>query len=105
MVRYYYLKTRNFKQYPLENFFGCIRAHGIRNVNPKPYSFIASSNTFLVNNYSSVHSPGANCEEDNNSSLNSLKKFLQEDSRVTQDIIEDLPQLSVSPDLSSFLHW
>lgn len=99
---YDYFKPRNFNQDPLENFFECIHAHGIRNVNPTPYSFIASFKTLLVNNYSSVHSPGANCEDDNDSSLTSLKRFLLEDVKIMEkDIIEDLPQLSVSSDMSS----
>lgn len=98
---YDYLKPRNFNQDPLENFFGCIRAHGVRNVNPTPFSFISSFKTLVINNFSSVHSPGANCEEDVNSSLSSFKEFLKKDNQAPSNIIiEDLPQITVSENTS-----
>lgn len=91
---YDYLKPRKFNQDPLENFFGCIRAHGVRNVNPTPASFISSFKTLVINNFSSVHSPGANCEEDSNISLNNLKSFLEKNALVPQNIvIKDLPHI------------
>lgn len=56
---------RHLNQDPIENFFGSIRSHGCRNVNPTPEMFEAAFATLLVNNLSSVHAPGANCEVDN----------------------------------------
>lgn len=62
-------------QDPLEHFFGCIRAHGIKNVNPTPNSFIGSFKTSLLNNYSSVNSQSADCEVDSYGSLSSFKNI------------------------------
>ncbi|KAI4468043.1 e3 sumo-protein ligase [Holotrichia oblita] len=59
-----FLCTRHINQDPLENFFGCIRNHGARNINPTCHSFLLSLKTLLINNFLSPHSPGANCEED-----------------------------------------
>ncbi|KAI4454385.1 mitochondrial import inner membrane translocase subunit tim22 [Holotrichia oblita] len=59
-----FLCTRHINQDPLENFFGCIRNHGARNINPTCHSFLLSFKTLLINNFLSPHSPGANCEED-----------------------------------------
>lgn len=74
-----YLCTRRINQDPVENFFGCIRSHGVRNINPSCYSFICSFKTLIINNFSSPHSPNANCEEDDNKVLNSLKSLLTVD--------------------------
>lgn len=56
---------RHLNQDPIENFFGSIRSHACRNVNPTPNSFESSFSTLLINSLSSVHAPGANCEVDN----------------------------------------
>lgn len=69
-----YLCPRNLNQDPLENFFGCMRSPGVRNVNPSYSSF----KSLIVNNFTSSHSPGANCESDDNYVLNSLQLFLQQ---------------------------
>ena len=37
-----FICTRNLNQDPLENFFGRIRSHGVRNINPNAASFINS---------------------------------------------------------------
>lgn len=55
---------RHFNQDPLENFFGSIRSHGCRNVNPTPAGFESSFTALLINNLSGQHSPGSNCEDD-----------------------------------------
>ncbi|KAJ8917056.1 hypothetical protein NQ315_012975 [Exocentrus adspersus] len=79
VVGFAYLTPRHINQdSPLENFFGMIRSHGVRNVNPTCISFMASFKTSLINNFTSLHSPGANCESDENSALNSLELFLQQ---------------------------
>lgn len=61
-----YLKTRNINQDPLENFFGMIRSHNRRNTNPTCSNFESSFKTLLINNLTSKHSVGNNCEEDIN---------------------------------------
>ncbi|KAL0881407.1 hypothetical protein ABMA27_001275 [Loxostege sticticalis] len=58
------LWMRHFNQDPLENFFGCIRSHGYRNNMPTCAGFEVAFAALLINNLSSLHSPGANCEYD-----------------------------------------
>ena len=64
-----FLLTRNANQDPLENFFGRVRLHGARNINPSCTSFKNSFKTLIINNFSSVHSPGANNKDDHCVSL------------------------------------
>ncbi|KAI4455465.1 hypothetical protein MML48_9g00002322 [Holotrichia oblita] len=59
------LNTRYINQDPLENFFGKIRQRGVRYTNPTCASFGAFYKSLLVNNLSSKHSVGSNCEDDN----------------------------------------
>ena len=59
-----FLSPRNSNQDPVENFFGCIRSHGHRNINPTCASFIQSFKSLLINNFVSRHSVGFNCEND-----------------------------------------
>lgn len=75
-----YLCPRNLNQDPLENFFGCIRSHGARNVNPTCYAFTNSFKSLIVNNFVSPHSPGANCETDDAALLDVLKSFIEDGS-------------------------
>lgn len=88
-----YMKTRNFNQDPLENFFGNIRSHGIRNVNPTANSFVSSFKTLIINNLSSVHSPGANCEEDDSKSLHILMEFITKDVTRNDESFETFPKI------------
>ncbi|KAK9710416.1 Transposase protein [Popillia japonica] len=82
-----YLCPRNLNQDPLENFFGCIRSHGVRNITTTVASFISSYKSLIVNNFASPHSPGANCEEDNSDdALDSLKNFIYKIQEDTTDI-------------------
>ncbi|CAK1598223.1 unnamed protein product [Parnassius mnemosyne] len=55
---------RHLNQDPIENFFGAIRSHGCRNTNPTAERFESAYTSLLINNISSVHAPGANCEKD-----------------------------------------
>lgn len=72
-----YVILRNFNKDPIENFFGSIRSHGIRNINPTPANFISSFKALIINNFTSSHSVGANCEEDDcDGVLDNLKEFL-----------------------------
>ncbi|XP_063221714.1 transposable element P transposase isoform X2 [Bacillus rossius redtenbacheri] len=76
-VGFKFLANRNFNQDPLENLFGTIRSHGIRNVNPTCSNFKTSLKSILLNNFVSIHSVNANCEEDDSvGALNSLKNLL-----------------------------
>lgn len=63
------LLTRNFNQDPLENFFSGIRSNGVRNINPNCNQFMNAYKTLLINNFNSVHSVTANCEDDFNKSF------------------------------------
>lgn len=77
----------NINQDLLENFFGSVRAHGCSNVMPTASAFESAFKTLLINNISSTHSVGANCEKDVNFCRNSIKKYLTteaEDSRITE---------------------
>lgn len=58
------LLLRNFNQDPIENFFGAIRSLGYRNNNPSTQGFSSSYKTLMLNNLTSSHSTGSNCEED-----------------------------------------
>lgn len=58
------LWCRHLNQDVLENFFGSIRSHGIRNVSPTCAAFEAAFASLLVNNLSSNYAVGSNCEED-----------------------------------------
>lgn len=81
------LEERDFKQFkpryinqdPLENFFGCIRAAGCRNINPTCTNFCGVYKILLMNNLSSRHKIGRNCEDicDGNL-LFSLRTFISE---------------------------
>lgn len=94
-----YLCPRNINQDPLENFFGCIRSHGVRNINPSCSSFVSSFKTLLINNFTSTHSPGANCEKDDNYALNSLQLFLQEN---IEDDTNNTNEENITHDIEKF---
>ena len=79
--------TRRFNQDPIENFFGQIRQHGGRNVNPTCRAFQGYFKSLLVNNLSGVHSRTANCENDDTTELlENLKSFI-----VNPDFRKQLP--------------
>ncbi|CAG9829804.1 unnamed protein product [Diabrotica balteata] len=63
-------------QDPLENFFGRIRSHGARYINPNATAFIHSFKSLIIMDFTSVHSPGFNCKDDNLNALDSLKHFI-----------------------------
>lgn len=73
-----YVKLRMVNQDPLENFFGAIRAHGQRFVSPTCWQFDGLFKTLLVNNASSVHSIGANCEQDDGHFLSPFESFVKD---------------------------
>uniref|UniRef100_A0A1Y1NHP2 THAP-type domain-containing protein n=1 Tax=Photinus pyralis TaxID=7054 RepID=A0A1Y1NHP2_PHOPY len=94
-----YLSCRNINQDPLENFFGAIRSHGIRNINPTCQSFTYSFRTLLLNNLTSVHSPSANCEKDDSSVLDSFKSLISVPQQ-TSDVHFEVPDVNLSSELS-----
>lgn len=74
------LKTRYFNQDPIENFFGQIRSHAVRNNNPTPRQFQDSFITLLISNMKSVSIIGGNCETaEDPFMLFSLEEYLKED--------------------------
>lgn len=86
-----YIIPRNFNQDPLENFFGMIRSHGCRNINPTCTSFMTSFKSSLLSNFVSSHSVGANCEkDDSDGALDTLKSFVV--NNVPLDECDDVPE-------------
>lgn len=71
-----YLCLRRLNQDCVENFFGVVRSHGIRNVKPTASQLAASYKSLIINNVSGNHSPGANCEADSFEILNNLRHLL-----------------------------
>ncbi|XP_063226617.1 uncharacterized protein LOC134533179 isoform X1 [Bacillus rossius redtenbacheri] len=72
-----FLAPRNFNQDPLENFFGSVRSHGVRNINPTCSNFKSSFKGLLLNNLVSAHSVCSNCEDDDCiGPLDSLKELV-----------------------------
>ncbi|CAK1588633.1 unnamed protein product, partial [Parnassius mnemosyne] len=89
---------RHLNQDPLENFFGAIRSHGCRNNNPTTEQFESAFATLLINNLTSVHAPGSNCENDNGESLYSL--IINKDSEVNKTCevdINDVLEIQLVP--------
>lgn len=73
------LNTRFCNQDPLENFFGQIRSHAVRNINPTPRQFQESFFTLLVNNMQCISMRRGNCEviNDNFNLLCTFEKYLE----------------------------
>jgi len=68
---------RNFNQDQFENFYGSIRSHELRNINPTPANFVSLSKALVINNFTSSHSVGANCKDDDSDGiLDNLKDIL-----------------------------
>lgn len=84
-----FVLLRNFNQDPIENFFGSIRSHGVRNIKPTPVMFISSFKALLINNFTSHHSVGSNCENDDcDGALDNLKNFLFDEVPLEETIIQ-----------------
>jgi hypothetical protein len=77
--------VRNLNQDPLENLFGGIRSHGVRNVNPTATAFQAALKTMVINNFVSVHSPGANCEDDGGIGLTTLREYVMKGNYFSEE--------------------
>lgn len=89
-----YLYARNINQDTLENFFSCVRSHGLRNINPSPYSFQSTFKILLV--FMVSQSPGGNCEEDESEgALDTLRNFII--SEDTPDSVENIALPIITP--------
>lgn len=87
------LSPRVFNQDPIENYFSCIRSHGVFNTNATCSSFISSTKTLLINNFVSPRSAGANCETDESGDvLASLRHFI-----TGQVVIDVVPPVIARP--------
>nr|XP_034839910.1 uncharacterized protein LOC117996007 [Maniola hyperantus] len=84
------LLLRHFNQDPLENFFGAIRAQGHSNNMPNAYGFQAAYKTLMVNNLTSPHSVGANCEKDGDFCLNNLKNLIKSSEKSNEENTENI---------------
>ncbi|KAI5637212.1 transposase protein domain-containing protein [Phthorimaea operculella] len=88
---------RHLNQDPIENFFGAIRSHGCRNVNPTPDKFESAFTTLLVNSLSSVHAPGANCEVDPCNALHEVI-ITAKDCNYNNDCnLQNIPDVTITP--------
>lgn len=77
--------TRHLNQDPLENFFGSIRNQGCRNNNPSAASFQSSFTSLIINNLTSIHAVGSNCEDD---FCDALQTYIVADSTASQKVHE-----------------
>lgn len=72
-----YIAIRVFQQDGLENLFGCVRNYSGRETSPNAHHLQTSFKALIVNNFFSLHSPGANCEDDKHEGpLDNLRCFL-----------------------------
>ncbi|TGZ56683.1 Uncharacterized protein DBV15_12521, partial [Temnothorax longispinosus] len=89
------LKTGYINQDPLENFFGLIRSHNRRNVNPTCANFESSFKTLLINNLTGKRTVGGNCEIDNNGeALFSLRHFVENSIEIRHTSNLDVEELA-----------
>nr|CAI5845827.1 unnamed protein product [Callosobruchus analis] len=57
-VGFKYVCPGNFDQDPVENYFSCIRSHGVGYVNPTCFAFVNANKSLLLNNLVFKHSLG-----------------------------------------------
>ncbi|CAB3222553.1 unnamed protein product [Arctia plantaginis] len=88
---------RHLNQDPIENFFGCIRSHGCRNVNPTPEKFETAFTTLLVNSLSSVHAPGANCQGDDCYALHEVLITGRGSKEQINCELNTIPDITITP--------
>lgn len=105
------LWCRHMNQDPIENFFGSIRSHGLRNTSPTYSAFEAAFASLLINDMSSNYSPGSNCEEDMCSVFTSFEEvfFVQttdqdkENCEVDlEDVVADITIVQCKTDISPY---
>lgn len=76
------LNLKFLNQDVLENFFSQIRSNSA-NRNPNPYQFEGAFKSLLVSNYTSKHSIGANCQENNEGNSFALSHLIN----VSEELI------------------
>ncbi|XP_071580351.1 uncharacterized protein [Temnothorax nylanderi] len=91
------LVTRAFNQDPVENFFGQVRQHGVRNTNPNCSAFQGYYKSLLINAYVKSSSVYENCESDTSRYLINLRQFLQSPISQENQITNILPNIE-TPD-------
>jgi len=102
-----YILLRNFNQDPIENFFGSIRSHGVRNIKPMCANFISSFKALLINYFTSSHLFGSNCENDDcDGALDNLKDFLFNDIPIdeTNLVDDEINSVSLETPVQEFRH-
>lgn len=102
------LNTRFVNQDPLENFFGLVRSHCERNINPTCAQFYGIFKSLLINNLTSSHSVGSNCAPDDGRFILSWATFENERSEpelpnleIPEDNNDELPFQEKGHDFSS----
>lgn len=80
------LDTRKLNQDPMENYFGRVRSQGVKNHRPTPLQFKQIAKALLLDNLTSDHSPGANCEADADKILFSWTDYDSEMSTEEPDL-------------------
>ncbi|RVE51568.1 hypothetical protein evm_003700 [Chilo suppressalis] len=85
---------RHLNQDPIENYFGAVRSHGCRNINPTAEKFESAFTTLLLNNMSSVHALGANCEKDYCDNLHALI-ITNSDKTMTTCDLTNIPDIDL----------
>lgn len=92
LLRIPYFFARSFNQDPLENYFGQMRQHRGRHINPMCSQFVESYKALLVRSICSVHSVASNCEETFETNLIQLKDLIAHNNkRDVNNYIESLP--------------
>ncbi|KAK2577742.1 hypothetical protein KPH14_000758 [Odynerus spinipes] len=85
------LATRSFNQDCIENFFGQIRQHGVRNVNPTCTAFRGYYKSLIFNAFVASSTNGGNCEDEGKfSNLAQLESFLNYPAHLN---LNDAPSL------------
>jgi hypothetical protein len=85
-----YFFTRSFNQDPLENYFGQIRQHRGRNVNPTSEQFASSYKSLLIRNIAGYHSVSANCEKTFENSLFTLENLIKSGRNFERTIVDGI---------------
>lgn len=70
------LNLRFLNQDAVENFFSQIRSNGCANTNPSPVQFQGAFKSLLIGNFTSKHSIGANCRENNEGTTFALSQLM-----------------------------
>lgn len=92
-----YLKTGYVNQDPLENFFGNLKAHGVRNVSPSCFQAESNLKALMVSSLSSRNSIGANCLDDEGTVMATLGTFASIQNTNTERCGERCHEFDAAP--------